>query len=162
MKPKFIIVLLILLCSAILIAGCTSSQSSPTPAQTQYVETAPLTKETTTGASVVPTADDFIVDDSSGQIQVRTVGSGADSQMKEVDVTLNRADGVVQTVSSNDSNQAANFNGIIQGTTSGTDHIIVKVIMDDGDTYTVIDNDIKYGEEINDGICKTTRFGTPC
>ncbi len=111
---------------------------------------------------MVPTADDFIVDDSDGQIQVRTVGSGADSQMKEVDVTLNRADGVVQTVSSNDSNQAANFNGIIQGTTSGTDHIIVKVIMDDGDTYTVIDNDIKYGEEINDGICKTTRFGTPC
>ncbi|MGA2104707.1 MAG: hypothetical protein ABSG06_04860 [Methanoregula sp.] len=162
MKPKFIIVLLILLCSAILIAGCTSSQSPPTPAQTQYVETAPVTNETTTGASVVPTADDFIVDDSSGQIQVRTVGSGADSQMKEVDVTLNRADGVVQTVSSNDSNQAANFNGIIQGTTSGTDHIIVKVIMDDGDTYTVIDNDIKYGEEINDGICKTTRFGTPC
>jgi len=162
MKPKFIIVLLILLCSAILIAGCTSSQSPPTPPQTQYVETAPVTNETTTGASVVPTADDFIVDDSSGQIQVRTVGSGADSQMKEVDVTLNRADGVVQTVSSNDSNQAANFNGIIQGTTSGTDHIIVKVIMDDGDTYTVIDNDIKYGEEINDGICKTTRFGTPC
>jgi len=162
MKPKFIIVLLILLCSAILIAGCTSSQSPPPPAQTQYVETAPVTNETTTGASVVPTADDFIVDDSSGQIQVRTVGSGADSQMKEVDVTLNRADGVVQTVSSNDSNQAANFNGIIQGTTSGTDHIIVKVIMDDGDTYTVIDNDIKYGEEINDGICKTTRFGTPC
>ncbi|MGB7993511.1 hypothetical protein [Methanoregula sp.] len=162
MKPKFIIVLLILLCSAILIAGCTSSQSPPTPAQTQYVETAPVTNETTTGASVVPTADDFIVDDSDGQIQVRTVGSGADSQMKEVDVTLNRADGVVQTVSSNDSNQAANFNGIIQGTTSGTDHIIVKVIMDDGDTYTVIDNDIKYGEEINDGICKTTRFGTPC
>ena len=162
MKPKFIIVLLILLCSAILIAGCTSSQSPPTPAQTQYVETAPVTNETTTGASVVPTADDFIVDDSSGQIQVRTVGSGADSQMKEVDVTLNRADGVVQTVSSNDSNQAANFNGIIQGTTSGTDHIIVKVIMDDGDTYTVIDNDIKYGEEINDGICKTTRFGTHC
>jgi hypothetical protein len=162
MKPKFIIVLLILLCSAILIAGCTSSQSPPTPAPTPYVETAPVTNETTTGASVVPTADDFIVDDSSGQIQVRTVGSGADSQMKEVDVTLNRADGVVQTVSSNDSNQAANFNGIIQGTTSGTDHIIVKVIMDDGDTYTVIDNDIKYGEEINDGICKTTRFGTPC
>lgn len=162
MKPKFIIVLLILLCSAILIAGCTSSQSPPTPAQTQYVETAPVTNETTIGASVVPTADDFIVDDSSGQIQVRTVGSGADSQMKEVDVTLNRADGVVQTVSSNDSNQAANFNGIIQGTTSGTDHIIVKVIMDDGNTYTVIDNDIKYGEEINDGICKTTRFGTPC
>lgn len=162
MKPKFIIVLLILLCSAILIAGCTSSQSPPTPAQTQYVETAPVTNETTTGASVVPAADDFIVDDSDGQIQVCTVGSGADSQMKEVDVTLNRADGVVQTVSSNDSNQAANFNGIIQGTTSGTDHIIVKVIMDDGDTYTVIDNDIKYGEEINDGICKTTRFGTPC
>ena len=51
-----------------------------------------------------PQADDFIVDDSGGQIQVCTVGSGADSQIKEVDVTLNRADGVI-AVSSNDSNQ---------------------------------------------------------
>jgi hypothetical protein len=153
MKRKLILSLLVVLCSAILIAGCASSPSSSTPAPTQnsatgpaatltaqYTGTAPVTTETTTGYTYVPTSSDFRVLDNRGGILVHYVSTSYG--LKGIDVTLNRADGVVTTKSG--------YN-IFEGSTTGSDHLIVKVTMDDGKTYTVIDNDIKPGQQIKDG-----------
>jgi hypothetical protein len=144
MQQKAILSVLFLLCIAIIITGCTGTQSPATPVPTQNIASPPA-ETVTTGGSLVPSPTDSIVasrlvnvnveKDYLGNVIATFQGGSGLIHVKSIDVTLNRADGLVKTASLGTS---VDDSVTLEGT-KDTDRVMVFVSMDDGKTYKIID-----------------------
>ena len=144
MQLKAILSVLLLLCIAIIVAGCAGTQSPAAPAPAQNTVSAPAATGTT-GASLVPSPTDSMVasrvvnvnveKDYLGNVIVTFQGGNGLGHVKSIDVTLNRADGIVKTASLG---IHVDDTVTLEGT-KDTDRVMVSVSMDDGKTYKIVD-----------------------
>jgi len=137
---------LILLGIAMIVAGCAGTQSPSTPAPTQNAaSTAAPAASMTTGASLVPSPTDSMVasrqvnvnveKDYLGNVIVTYQGGNGLGHVKSLDVTMNRADGIVKTASLGiHADDAVTLEG-----TKDSDRVMVYAAMDDGKTYKIVD-----------------------
>ena len=146
MQQKAALSVLLILCIAILAAGCAGTQSPATPAPTQTTASAPAPSSTVaTGAGLVPSPTDSMIasrqvnvnveKDYLGNVIITFQGGNGLGHVRSIDVTLNRADGVVKTASLG---IHADDSVTLEGT-KDTDRVIVTVFMDDGKSYKIID-----------------------
>jgi hypothetical protein len=144
MQLKAIMSVLLLLSIAIIVAGCAGTQSPATPAPTQNTVSAPAAT-VTTGASLVPSPTDSMVasrlvnvnveKDYLGMVTFTFQGGSGLIHVRSIEVTLNRADGIVKTATlGTHVDDAVTLEG-----TKDTDRVMVSVSMDDGKTYKIID-----------------------
>jgi len=149
-----VLTLVVFLGIMLAIAGCASTPA-PAPAATQAPAsgTAPSSGApavTSSGGGLVPSPTDAIPSsrtlnlniekDYLGNVVVTFQGGAGNGHVKKFDVTVNRADGQVETGSV----------GINIGDTvtipgdKDTDRVIVTASMDDGKTYKVVDKTIAF------------------
>jgi hypothetical protein len=144
MQLKTILSVLVLLCIAIIVAGCAGTQSPATPAPTQNTASTPAVTSTT-GASLVPSPTDSMVasrlvnvnveKDYLGNVIYTFQGGSGLIHVNSISVTLNRADGQVKTASLG---THVDDSVTLEGT-KDTDRVLVYVSMDDGKTYKIVD-----------------------
>jgi hypothetical protein len=147
--------LVILLCTVLAIAGCTSAPSL-TPATQAPVATAapssgsPASTVASSGGNLVPSPTDVVVasrtltlnveKDYLGNVVVTFQGGNGNGHVKSFDVTVNRADGQVST-----GKLGVNIGDVVTlPATKDTDRVIVVANMDDGKAYKVIDMTSKF------------------
>lgn len=135
---------MILICAALAIAGCTGTQN-PSAAPFAGSGTSPTGTPASAGNMVVSPTDavpeynfvkaDVGEKDYLGNIPVIFQGGMGQIHVKKIDVTLYRSDGQVKTATI----------GIKKGDqvelegTKQTDRVVVRVSMDNGDSYTIND-----------------------
>jgi hypothetical protein len=150
MQIKTIILITGLLCVLLAFAGCTGTQNSavtPVPATSAIAGPSAVV---TVGADLVPSPTDSIIEankvnvnvekDYLGNVIVTFQGGSGLQMVNKIDVTLNRADGVVKTdVVGIKVDDTATLEG-----TKNTDRVMVFVTMKDGKRYKIIDNLVPY------------------
>lgn len=142
MQIKNTVAVIILLCTIIAIAGCTGTQSPPAGPSSP----ASGTGSATSGGSLVPSPTDAVPDynmvkvdvgekDYLGKIPVIFQGGMGQVHVKNIDVTLYRADGQIKkaTVGANKGDEVE-----LEGTKQ-TDRVVVFITMDNGQTYKTND-----------------------
>jgi|WetSurMetagenome_2_1015567.scaffolds.fasta_scaffold123185_1 hypothetical protein len=148
MHGKCAITLVVLLGIILACAGCTASVNSSLPAATPAATApaiSPASGVTTAGASLVPSPTDAVVDarklninvekDYLGNVIFTFQGGAGLLHVKKIDVTLNRADGVVK---SGTVGITAGSSATLEGTKQ-SDRAIVYVTLDDGTAYKFVD-----------------------
>ncbi len=144
MQYRVTISIIILICAALAIAGCTGTQTNPAAVPGTG---SPGTQGTSSsGGNLVVSPTDAVPDynmvtadvgekDYLGNIPVIFQGGMGQIHVKKIDVTLYRSDGQVKTATV----------GIKKGDlvelegTKQTDRVVVKVSMDNGQSYTIND-----------------------
>ena len=142
MQYRITVSLIILICAALAIAGCTGTQNT-SAAPTAGSGTGSLSSST--GNMVVSPTDavpdynfvkaDVGEKDYLGNIPVIFQGGMGQIHVKKIDVTLYRSDGQVKTatIGINKGDQVE-----LEGTKQ-TDRVVVRVSMDNGQSYTIND-----------------------
>jgi len=158
MQAKTILLIALLLGAVFAIMGCTSAPQAPAaaPAATAAPAAAPAANAPVASApaasssSLQSSPTDAIIPsrqltldvekDYLGKVTVTFQGGAGNGHVNSFQVTVNRADGQVQTGS-----LGTNLGDTVtlQGT-KDTDRVIVQATMDDGKTYKVIDTQSKY------------------
>jgi hypothetical protein len=141
------VIMIVLLCSALAIAGCTSTSPPPsatTPASgtTAGSGTTPASSTvilTTVPTDIVPGSNQVTVDvgvkDYLGNIEVIYQGGMGQIHVKKISTTITRADGKTQTaLLENKKGSTVELEG-----TKQTDRVEVWVSMDNGETYKIND-----------------------
>jgi hypothetical protein len=141
------VIMIVLLCSALAIAGCTgtpASPASPTPASgTPFgAGTTPASSGailTTVPTDIVPGTNQVTVDvgvkDYLGNIEVIYQGGMGQIHVKKISAKITRADGQTQTKPlENKKGSTIELEG-----TKQTDRVEVWVSMDNGETYKIND-----------------------
>ena len=149
------VIMIVLICSALTMAGCTGTQTSPaatTPASGTPTGSGtpgsglPVGTLTTVPTDVVPNYNMVAVDvgekDYLGIIPVIFQGGLGMNSVKKIDITLTRADGTIQTATvgtkKGDEVELQGTRG--SGSERGqTDRVEVWVSINDGQTYKVAD-----------------------
>ena len=144
MQYRITLSLIFLICAGLAIAGCTGTQNTPaapaagsgtgstgTPASAGNLAVSPT--------DVVPEYNMVKVDvsekDYLGTIPVIFQGGMGQIHVKRIDVTLYRSDGQVMTATI-----PVNKGALVElEGTKQTDRVVVKVSMDNGQTYTIND-----------------------
>jgi hypothetical protein len=154
MHVKTALSLVILLCTVLAIAGCTSAPgvtpATQAPAATAAPSSGAPAVATQAGASLVPSPTDVVVasrtltlnveKDYLGNVVVTFQGGNGNGHVKSFDVTVNRADGQVST-----GKLGVNIGDVVTLTgTKDADRVIVVANMDDGKAYKVIDMTSKF------------------
>jgi hypothetical protein len=146
MQNQHALLIITLLCTLIILAGCTGTQNSPVSPQ----GTAPAGTQTVSAASagpdLVPSPTDSIIEanrvnvlvekDYLGNVIVTFQGGSGLQQVNKIDVTLNRADGQVKTA---DVGINVDDSVTLEGT-KNTDRVMVYVTMKDGKRYKIVDS----------------------
>jgi hypothetical protein len=148
MHDNATISLVVLLGIILVCAGCTASVNTSAPAATPAASSqagTPAAAVTTAGASLVPSPTDAVVDarklninvekDYLGNVIFTFQGGAGLIHVKKIDVTLNRADGLVKTGTVG---ITADSTATLEGTKE-TDRAIVYVTLDDGKPYKFVD-----------------------
>jgi len=146
------VIMIVLLCSALAMAGCTGTQTSPvattpasgTPAQMVATSGLPVGTLTTEPTSVVPNYNKVVVDvgvkDYLGNSEVIYQGGEGQIHVKKITAKMTRADGKTQTESlENKKGYTVELEG-----TKQTDRVEVWVSMDNGETYKINDVLLEY------------------
>jgi hypothetical protein len=141
------VIMIVLLCSALAIAGCTgtpASPASPTPASgtPSGAGTTPASSGailTTVPTDIVPGTNQVTVDvgvkDYLGNIEVIYQGGMGQIHVKKISAKITRADGQTQTKPlENKKGSTIELEG-----TKQTDRVEVWVSMDNGETYKIND-----------------------
>jgi PBP1b-binding outer membrane lipoprotein LpoB len=141
------VIMIVLLCSALAIAGCTGTQTSPaattpgsgTPAGTGTTPASSMVSLTTVPTDIVPGTNQVMVDvgvkDYLGNIEVIYQGGMGQIHVKKISTTITRADGKTQTaLLENKKGSTVELEG-----TKQTDRVEVWVSMDNGETYKIND-----------------------
>ena len=152
MKVKAVFSLVLLLSIIVAFAGCTGTQSPAAPAAqpSGAVGVAPASPPATSGASIVPSPTDNVVDarkvnvnvekDYLGNVIYTFQGGAGLGHVRKIDITLNRADGTIKTGTLGITiDSAATLEG-----TKNTDRAIVDVTLDDGKTYKMVDMQVPF------------------
>jgi hypothetical protein len=147
MQIRIMVIMAVLLCSALAMAGCTSTPTTPaatTPASgtTTGAGTTPASSGavlTTVPTDIVPGTNLVTVDvgvkDYLGNIEVIYQGGTGQIHVKKISAKLTRADGKTQTVLlENKKGSSVDLEG-----TKQTDRVEVWVSMDNGETYKIND-----------------------
>jgi hypothetical protein len=142
MNARIVIPVLVIVCAAIIFAGCTGTQ----PATTTTGTSTPTSGTYPASGSIIPgptetlPPDYYVVVDVGekdylGMIPVTFQGGMGQVFVKKIDVTLTRSDGTVQTatVGANKGDRAQ-----LEGTKQ-TDRVEVWISMVNGMTYKIID-----------------------
>ncbi len=151
MKASTILVLIVLVCCAVAISGCTSSQTtssgSPSSSTTTSGASSPASTLTTNPTDVMPTGTGISVSvgqkTDQGTIIVTFNGGPGYGNVNGVTVSLTRADGSTQIKTLGfDQGDQVTMDGTPRtpGTLTGAaDRVQVVVSMNDGHTYTIAD-----------------------
>lgn len=147
MQCRIMVIMIVLLCSALAIAGCTGTQTSPaatttgsgTPAGTGTTPASSVVSLTTVPTDIVPSFNQVTVDvgvkDYLGNIEVIYQGGMGQIHVKKISAKITRADGKTQTVLlENKKGSTVELEG-----TKQTDRVEVWVSMDNGETYKIND-----------------------
>jgi len=147
MKASTILVLIVLVCCAVALAGCTSSQSSSSGSTPSASGTTLASSLTTSPTDAMPT--NILISVSVGQktdqgtIPVTFNGGAGHGNVNGVTVTLTRADGSTQTKTLGfDQGDQVTMDGTPRtpGTLTGAaDRVQVTVSMNNGLTYKIAD-----------------------
>jgi hypothetical protein len=144
MQYRITLSVIFLICAAIAIAGCTGTQNTPAAPATgsgtgSAGTSSPAGNLVVSPTEVVPDYNMVKVDvsekDYLGNIPVIFQGGMGQIHVKKIDVTLYRSDGQVKTATI----------GIKKGDqvelegTKQTDRVVVRVSMDNGQSYTIND-----------------------
>jgi hypothetical protein len=142
MKYRVTFSIIILICAALAIAGCTGTQNT-SAAPAAGSGTGSLSSSAgnmvVSPTDTVPEYNFVVVDvgekDYLGNIPVIFQGGMGQIHVKKIDVTLYRSDGQVKTatIGSNKGDQVE-----LEGTKQ-TDRVVVRVSMDNGQSYTIKD-----------------------
>ncbi|MFA6226385.1 MAG: hypothetical protein WC620_09505 [Methanoregula sp.] len=144
MQYRITLPVIFLICAAIAIAGCTGTQNSPA-ATTAGSGTGSSGTSAPAGNRVVSPTDavpeynlvkaDVGEKDYLGTIPVIFQGGMGQIHVKKIDVTLYRSDGQVKTatIGTNKGDQVE-----LEGTKQ-TDRVVVRISMDNGQSYTIND-----------------------
>jgi hypothetical protein len=129
-------------------AGCTGTPSPAAPATQSSpgaVGTAPSSTSAASGASLVPSPTDSVVEarqvninvekDYLGNVIYTFQGGAGLIHVKNIDITLNRADGTTKTGTLG---ITVDSTATLEGT-KDTDRTIVYVTLDDGKQYKMVD-----------------------
>jgi hypothetical protein len=145
MQYRITISLVLLICAAIALAGCTGTQSTPvSPATTGSGTASPAPAGTSGNLVVSPTEKvpeynmvtvDVSEKDYLGNIPVIFQGGMGQIHVKKIDVTLYRSDG--QTKSTTIGTKKGDMVEL-EGTKQ-TDRVVVRITMDNGESYTIND-----------------------
>ncbi|PKL70504.1 MAG: hypothetical protein CVV30_03895 [Methanomicrobiales archaeon HGW-Methanomicrobiales-1] len=143
MKNRIILSLVFLICIALAIAGCTGTQTtsaaSPTGTTTGSSGSSAAGNLAVSPTDAVPDYNMVTVDvgekDYLGNIPVIFQGGMGQIHVKKIDVTLYRSDGQIKTatIGINKGDQAE-----LEGTKQ-TDRVVVRVSMDNGQSFTIND-----------------------
>jgi hypothetical protein len=135
-----------LLCVLLAIAGCTGTQNAPVVTQVTVPADTQTASATLAGPDLAVSPTDSIIEakkvnvnvekDYLGNVIVTFQGGNGLQQVNKIDVTLNRADGVVKTA---DVGIRVGDTQTLEGT-KNTDRVIVYVTMKDGKRYKIIDS----------------------
>src|SRR5208283_5628407 len=150
MKASTILVLIVLVCCAVTIAGCTSSQTtspgSPSGSATTSGTSSPATTLTTNPTDVMPANIAVTVTvgekDYLGNIPVTFNGGDGQVNVNSIKVVLTRVDGTTDTESlGSNAGDIVNLAGTRgNGTYAGeSDRVEVYVTMNNGQTYKIDD-----------------------
>jgi PBP1b-binding outer membrane lipoprotein LpoB len=145
MQFRVMSIMIVLLCSALAIAGCTGTQTPPVPTTPGSGPGAtagtgsPSLTLTTEPTNVVPEYNLVVVDvgvkDYLGNIEVIYQGGMGQIHVKKITTKITRADGKTQTVLlENKKGSTVELEG-----TKQTDRVEVWVSMDNGQTYKIND-----------------------
>ena len=149
MQSRFTISIIVLLCGALVVVGCTSTQPSPSsttpgsgsPAATG-IPTNPVSSMvslTTVPTDIVPSSNQVTVDvgvkDYLGNIEVIYQGGMGQIHVKKITATITRSDGTIRTAFLENKK---GFSVELEGTKQ-TDRVEVWVTMDNGETYKIND-----------------------
>lgn len=146
MYIKTILLITGLLCVLLAIAGCTGTQNAPVVTQVTVPAVTQTASATLAGPDLAVSPTDSIIEakkvnvnvekDYLGNVIVTFQGVNGLQQVNKIDVTLNRADGVVKTA---DVGIGVGDTVTLEGT-KNTDRVIVYVTMKDGKRYKIIDS----------------------
>lgn len=146
MYIKTILLITGLLCVLLAIAGCTGTQNAPVVTQVTVPAVTQTASATLAGPDLAVSPTDSIIEakkvnvnvekDYLGNVIVTFQGGNGLQQVNKIDVTLNRADGVVKTA---DVGIVVGDTVTLEGT-KNTDRVIVYVTMKDGKRYKIIDS----------------------
>ena len=156
MNGKILLSLVLFLGIVLAIAGCTSPQAPAPSAATQAPVAAPSSGSSSappaasSGASLVPSPTDVVPGsrtlnlnvekDYLGNVVVTFQGGAGNGHVQKFVVTVNRADGQVET-----GTLGTNIGDTVSiAGTKDSDRVIVMASMDDGKTYKVIDEISKF------------------
>lgn len=140
------VIMIVLLCSALAIAGCTSTPTTPAAPSPASGTTAGGTSPASSGAvltsvptDIVPGSNQVTVDvgvkDYLGNIEVIYQGGMGQIHVKKISAKITRADGQTQTkLLENKKGSTIELEG-----TKQTDRVEVWVDMDNGQTYKIND-----------------------
>ena len=141
------VIMIVLLCSALAMTGCTGTQTSPaaitpvsgTTAGTVTTSGSPVGTLTTEPTSVVPNYNKVVVDvgvkDYLGNSEVIYQGGEGQIHVKKITAKITRADGQTRTESLENKK---GFTVELKGTKQ-IDRVEVWVSMDNGETYKIND-----------------------
>ena len=139
-----------LLCVLLAMAGCTGTQNAPVATQGTVPAATQTAAATSAGPDLVVSPTDSIIEankvninvekDYLGNVIVTFQGGNGLQQVNKIDVTLNRADGLVKM---SDVGIRVGDTATLEGT-KNTDRVIVYVTMKDGKQYKVIDSLMPY------------------
>ena len=145
MQYRITLSVIFLICAALAIAGCTGTQNTPAvPAAGSG--TGSTSTPVSSGGNLAVSPTDTVPDynmvkvdvsekDYLGTIPVIFQGGMGQIHVKRIDVTLYRSDGLVKTATIN-----VNKGDLVElEGTKQTDRVVVKVSMDNGQTYTIND-----------------------
>jgi hypothetical protein len=146
MQIKTIFLITGLLCVLLAIAGCTGTQKSPVVTQVTVPPGTQTASPTQAGPDLAVSPTDNIIEankvnvnvekDYLGNVIVTFQGGNGLQQVNKIDVTLNRADGVMKT---SDVGIRVGDSVTLEGT-KNTDRVMVYVTMKDGKRYKVVDS----------------------
>ena len=149
MKASVILVLIVLVCSAVVLAGCTSSQTaSSTGSSGSSASPSSSSSALTTGPTdVMPSAIAVTVSvgqkNDQGKILVTFNGGAGQVNVNGATVTLTRADGSTETKSLGfDAGDQVTMDGTARtpGTLTGAaDRVQVSISMNNGQKYNIMD-----------------------
>ena len=149
MKASMVLVLIVLVCSAVVLAGCTGSQtpSSAGSSGSSSSPSAPSATLTTGPTDVMPAAMAVTVSvgqkNDQGKIIVTFNGGAGLVNVNGATVTLTRADGSTETKSLGfEAGDQVTMDGTSRtpGTLTGAaDRVQVSVSMNNGQTYNIMD-----------------------
>jgi hypothetical protein len=148
MRASAFIVVIFLICGAVAIAGCTSSQSATAPSGSSSSSSGTTASPSlTTGPTDVMPSNIAVTvtvgeKDYLGKIPVTFNGGQGQNNVHTITVTMTRADGSTQTETlGSDAGDTINLDGTRgSGSLSGqSDRVQVSITMNNGITYNVAD-----------------------
>jgi len=147
MQYRIMVIMIVLLCSALAMAGCTGTPASPaattpssgTPAGSGTTPAPSGVILTTVPTDIVPSYNQVTIDvgvkDYLGNIEVIYQGGMGQIHVKKISAKITRADGKTQTVLLENKK---GFTVELEGTKQ-TDRVEIWVDMDNGQTYKTTD-----------------------